>query len=109
MVGSVLMAFGIIAIVMSVFCFWNSHRISQQLLQMADDDPFAMVYTTKIEPEVEGGKSNEIVILNNRRIRNGNRGWWLIISGSLMTLGGAGIKSERENINTLGISAGQRG
>jgi hypothetical protein len=104
MVSSLLIAAGIIAIVISALCFWNAYKIRQQLLGMADDDPFAMVFTTKIEPEVQGGKPNEIIILNNRRIRNENRGWWLIISGSLMTLAGAGIRKERESIKTLGIA-----
>jgi len=77
------------------------------LLEIAENDPYGMVFTTKIEPEVQGGKPNEIVMLNNRRMRSENRGWWLIISGSLMTLTGAGIRKEKESIKILGIAVNE--
>jgi uncharacterized membrane protein YidH (DUF202 family) len=102
-ISNVLAAIGAVFVVVSIYCLWNAHKIRQQQLQLAGDDPFAMVFSDKIQREDTGTGNDEMTKLNNQRLRSENRGWYLIIGGVGLLVAGSALKGWRRKPLTLGL------
>jgi hypothetical protein len=66
-------------IVISVYCFWNARRITEQLWEMANEEPSAaLLLMGKATPEIMAIAPRELVRLNDDRSKNKKAGWVLI-------------------------------
>jgi len=102
-ISNVLFTIGAFFVAMSIYCFWNAHQIRQQQLQKAGDDPFVMVFTDKILTEDARKDNDEIIRLNNQRLRSENRGWFLMISGVGILVAVSALKVWKRKSVTLNI------
>jgi hypothetical protein len=96
-------ALGVVFVAVSIYCFSNSHQIRQQQLQKAGDDPFVMVFTDKIQPEDTGRDNDEMIKLNNQRLRSEKTAWLLMISGVGLLISTSALKSWRRKPVALSI------
>jgi hypothetical protein len=102
-ISNILSALGVVFVAVSIYCFWNAYQIRQQQLQKAGDDPFALVFTDKIQPEDRGSGIDEMTRLNNQRLRSENTGWLLIIIGVGSLVATSALKSWRRKPVALSI------
>ena len=102
-ISNVLLIIGSVFVAVSIYCLWNAYQIGQQQLKQAGDDPFAMVFTDKTQPEGAATANAEMTRLNNRRWRNENTGWVLIISGVGLLVVASAIKGWRKPPVILGL------
>lgn len=107
-ISKVFFAIGVLFVAVSMYYFWNAHQIKQQQLERADDDPFVIVFTDKIQPEDTGRRDDEMTRLNNQRLRSKNRGWLLIISGVGLLVTISALNSWGRNPVALGIAERDR-
>lgn len=102
-ISKVLMAIGVFFVAVSIYCFWNAYQIRPQQIQKAGNDPFVMVFSDKFQPEDAGTNHDEMIKLNNQRLRRENTGWYLIIGGVGLLAATSVMRSWRRKSIALGI------
>jgi hypothetical protein len=72
--------------VLSICCFWNFHRITEQLWEMANEEPSAtLLLVDKAAPEIMAIVPRELVRLNDYRWRNKKAGWILVMLATILS------------------------
>ena len=100
---NVLFAIGVVFVALSIYFFWNAYQIGEQQLQKAGDETFVIVFTDRIQPEDGGIGNDEMTRLNNRRLRNKNTGWLLMVSGAILLAARSALKRWRRKPAALSI------
>lgn len=83
-------------IALSVYCFWNFHRITEQLWEMANEEPSAaLLLMDKAAPEIMAIAPRELVRLNDYRWRNKKAGWILMILAIILLISSLTLRAWR--------------
>jgi len=78
-------AIAIIAV--SIYCFWNAHRITEHLWEMANEEPSAaLLLMDKADPEIMAIAPRELIRLNDSRSKNKQAGLILVMLSIILLI-----------------------
>src|SRR6185312_8131705 len=79
-VSIVLFGAAIAITAISVYCFWNAHRITEQLWEMANEEPSAaLLLMDKADPEIITIAPRDLIRLNDYRSKSKKVGLILMV------------------------------
>jgi hypothetical protein len=91
-------AIAIIAV--SIYCFWNAHRITEQIWEIANEEPSAaLLLMGKSDPEIMAIAPRELIRLNDRRSKTKQAGLILVILSIVLLIASLTFRTWRRGVH----------
>jgi hypothetical protein len=83
----------------SIYCFWSFHKITEQLWEMANEEPSAaLLLMGKADPEIMAIAPRELIRLNDYRSKNKQAGLILVILSIILLISSLTLRTWRRGI-----------